>query len=65
MGEQGDAITADPHSANEAPTIAAALQVHDALVDRDQNMKLIAGLATEWGTLSGQRRSGNSSCARA
>ena len=51
---QGDAITADPHSANEAPTIAAALQVHDALVDRDQNMKLIAGLATEWGTLSGQ-----------
>ena len=51
---QGDAITADPHSANEGPTIAAALQVHDSLVDRDSNMKLIAGLATKWGTLPGK-----------
>ena len=51
---QGDSITADPHSANEAPTIAAALQVHDALVDRDWNMKLIAGLATGWRTLPGR-----------
>jgi len=51
---QGDAITADPHSANESPTIAAALQVHDALIDRDPDMKLIAGLATKWGTLPGQ-----------
>ena len=51
---QGDAITADPHSANEAPTIAAALQVHDALVDRDPDMTLIAGLASEWGTLPGR-----------
>ena len=51
---QGDAITADPHSANEGPTLAAALQVHDSLVDRDANMKLIPGLATSWRVMPGQ-----------
>ena len=48
---QGDAVSADPHAINELATLAASLQVHDALVDRDPDLKLIAGLATGWRTL--------------
>ena len=51
---QGDAVSADPYAINELATLAASLQVHDALVDRDSDLKLIAGLATGWRTLPDQ-----------
>lgn len=44
----GDALTLDPHSANEGPTSALLRNVYQTLVDRDINGQLQPLLATEW-----------------
>lgn len=49
---QGDALTFDPHSQNEGPTITALRQVYDPLVTRGPNMGLEASLATSWKTVA-------------
>ncbi len=49
---QGDALTFDPHSQNEGPTITALRQVYDPLVTRGPNMELEASLATSWKTVA-------------
>jgi peptide/nickel transport system substrate-binding protein len=45
---QGDYQTADPYSLNELLTNLFAQQVHDTLVMRDKDMKIVPGLATSW-----------------
>ena len=45
---QGDALTMDPHSANEGPTISMLAQIYDALVTRDYTMALQPSLAESW-----------------
>ena len=45
---QGDALTMDPMSASEAPTIAASRKFYDSLVYPDKDVKFVAGLATSW-----------------
>jgi peptide/nickel transport system substrate-binding protein len=45
---QGDPQTADPHSQNESLTNLFSQAVHDTLVMRDNNLKLVPGLATSW-----------------
>jgi peptide/nickel transport system substrate-binding protein len=45
---QGDALTMDPMSASEAPTIAAARKVYDSLVYPDKDVKFGPGLAVSW-----------------
>ncbi|MFN7571602.1 MAG: ABC transporter substrate-binding protein [Betaproteobacteria bacterium] len=45
---QGDYQTADPYSQNETLTNLFAQQVHDTLVMRDREMKIVPGLATSW-----------------
>ncbi|MDH3600547.1 MAG: ABC transporter substrate-binding protein [Candidatus Tectomicrobia bacterium] len=45
---QGDALTFDPHSQNEGPTITALRQIYDPLVTRSPNMELEASLAESW-----------------
>ena len=45
---QGDALSADPHSKNELPTISAARKVYDSLVYADQDLKIVPWLATSW-----------------
>ena len=45
---QGDALTLDPHAHNEGPTLALARQIHESLVQRDADLNLIPGLATDW-----------------
>jgi peptide/nickel transport system substrate-binding protein len=45
---QGDPQTADPHSQNESLTNLFSQAVHDTLVMRDNNLKLMPGLATSW-----------------
>ncbi len=45
---QGDALTMDPMSASEAPTIAASRKIYDSLVYPDKDVKFVAGLATSW-----------------
>ncbi len=43
---QGDALTLDPHAANEAPTHAALHQIYDTLYNLDKDLKLEPWLAT-------------------
>ena len=45
---QGDALTLDPHAANEGPTLTMLNQLYDALVGREPDMSLVGMLATEW-----------------
>ena len=45
---QGDALTIDPHSQNEGPTIAMNGQIHESLVTRDANLVLQPELAESW-----------------
>jgi peptide/nickel transport system substrate-binding protein len=49
---QGDYQTADPYSQNELLTNLFAQQVHDTLVMRDRDMKIVPALATSWTQLS-------------
>jgi len=45
---QGDALTLDPHSQNESPTIAMNGMMYESLVSRDPEMNLIPELAESW-----------------
>ena len=45
---QGDALTLDPHSQNESPTIAMNGQIYESLVTRDAEMNLQPELAESW-----------------
>jgi peptide/nickel transport system substrate-binding protein len=46
---QGDALTLDPHSQNESPTIAMNGQLYESLVTRDADLNLQPELAESWG----------------
>jgi peptide/nickel transport system substrate-binding protein len=48
---QGDALTYDPHSANESPTILAMQQVYETLAIRNPKYEIVPCLATSWKTL--------------
>ena len=52
---QGDALTMDPHSQNESPTIAFNGQIYEALVARDISRKLDS--FTRWVDLQTTSRS--------
>jgi peptide/nickel transport system substrate-binding protein len=45
---QGDALTSDPHAANESPTHSASRKVYDTLTYNDKDMVLTPWLATSW-----------------
>ncbi|MFT4728699.1 MAG: peptide/nickel transport system substrate-binding protein, partial [Granulosicoccus sp.] len=45
---QGDALTSDPHGANESPTHSASRKVYDVLYYNDKDMKLTPWLATSF-----------------
>ncbi len=45
---QGDALTLDPHSQNEGPTIAMNGTIYESLVTRDAALKLQPELAESW-----------------
>ena len=48
IGNQGDALSMDPHSLNESLQLSVTNNVYEPLVARDQNLKLVPGLATSW-----------------
>ncbi|MEO8653719.1 MAG: ABC transporter substrate-binding protein, partial [Ramlibacter sp.] len=48
IGNQGDALSLDPHSLNESLQLTVLENVFEALVTRDRNYKLTPGLATSW-----------------
>ncbi len=47
-GFASDALTMDPHSQNESPTINMLRQVYGTLVKRTAGLKIIPDLATSW-----------------
>ncbi len=49
---QGDALTADPMGAHEAPTNSASRKTYDTLVYADKDLKFIPWLATSWKVLN-------------
>jgi peptide/nickel transport system substrate-binding protein len=48
IGNQGDALSMDPHSLNESLQISVTENVYEPLVTRDRNYKLAPALATSW-----------------
>jgi peptide/nickel transport system substrate-binding protein len=48
IGNQGDALSMDPHSLNESLQISVNENVYEPLVTRDRNYKLAPALATSW-----------------
>ncbi|GLQ07373.1 ABC transporter substrate-binding protein [Sneathiella chinensis] len=48
FANMGDAATLDPYALNSQVTLLAGIQMHDALVMRDPEMKKVPGLATSW-----------------
>jgi peptide/nickel transport system substrate-binding protein len=48
IGDQGDALSMDPHSLNESLQLTVLENVYETLVARDRNYKLVPALATSW-----------------
>ena len=48
IGNQGDALSMDPHSLNETTQLSVTGNVYEPLVARDKNLALTPGLATNW-----------------
>lgn len=48
IAQGSDAKTLDPHSTNDQPSSRVAVQIYSQLVEVDQDMNLIPGLATSW-----------------
>lgn len=52
IGNQGDALSMDPHSLNETTQLSVVGNVYEPLVGRDENLKLTPRLATSWKQIS-------------
>jgi peptide/nickel transport system substrate-binding protein len=48
IGNQGDALSMDPHSLNESLQLSVTGNVYEPLVDRGSKLELIPALATGW-----------------
>ncbi|MHB1199311.1 MAG: ABC transporter substrate-binding protein [Polaromonas sp.] len=48
IGNQGDALSMDPHSLNESLQLSVTGNVYEPLVGRDKNLGLAPALATSW-----------------
>ena len=52
IGNQGDALSMDPHSLNETTQLSVTGNVYEPLVGRDKNLALTPALATSWKQIS-------------
>ncbi len=52
IGNQGDALSMDPHSLNETLQLSVTGNVYEPLVNRDKDLKLVPALATSWKQVS-------------
>jgi peptide/nickel transport system substrate-binding protein len=48
VGNQGDALSMDPHSLNESLQLSVTGNVYEPLVGRDSKLQLTPALATSW-----------------
>ena len=52
IGNQGDALSMDPHSLNESLQLSVTGNVYEGLLARGKNLELQPGLATSWRQVS-------------
>ena len=52
IGNQGDALSLDPHSLNEMLQLSVTGNVYEPLVSRNKDLSLAPGLATKWSQLT-------------
>jgi peptide/nickel transport system substrate-binding protein len=52
IGNQGDALSMDPHSLNESLQLSVTNNVYEPLVGRDSQLRLAPALATSWKQVS-------------
>ena len=52
IGNQGDALSMDPHSLNETLQLSVTGNVYEPLVTRDKDLRLVPALATSWKQVS-------------
>lgn len=48
VSQNADAKSLDPHATNDNPSSRVMVQIYNTLVDRDENLDLISGLAESW-----------------
>jgi peptide/nickel transport system substrate-binding protein len=48
VAQGSDAKSLDPHATNDSPSSRVAKQIYDRLVEADENMNIVAGLADKW-----------------
>ena len=48
IGNQGDALSLDPHSLNESLQLSVTGNVYEPLVGRNKDLSLAPSLATSW-----------------
>ena len=48
IGNQGDALSMDPHSLNESLQLSVTGNIYEALTARNKDLSLAPGLATSW-----------------
>ncbi|NBY16397.1 MAG: hypothetical protein EBQ78_01730, partial [Betaproteobacteria bacterium] len=48
IGNQGDALSMDPHSLNESLQLSVMSNVYESLVTRNKDLSLVPALATNW-----------------
>ena len=48
IGNQGDALSMDPHSLNESLQLAVTGNIYEGLAGRDKDLNLVPLLATSW-----------------
>lgn len=52
---RGDAETMDPYALAETQTMGVAALIHDSLVERDRDQRIVPGLASTWQAIEPQR----------
>lgn len=48
VAQGADAKSLDPHATNDQPSSRVSKQIYDRLVEADENMKIVPGLAEKW-----------------
>lgn len=52
---RGDVESMDPHALAETTTMGVAGLIHDSLVERDRDQRIVSGLATNWQAVDAKR----------
>ncbi|MGM0414666.1 MAG: glutathione ABC transporter substrate-binding protein [Bacillota bacterium] len=48
VAQEGSPVSLDPHAANDGPSIKVWTQMHDNLIQLNEDMEIVPGLAKDW-----------------